>query len=177
MLNNDDVASGKFSKERITVLFCINLCGEKLPPLVIGKSKKPRSLKNVDITGMNLKYEFNVNSWMTFMIFKNWLDDFNDQMIKKKRKVLLLLDNAPVHPIDTCYSNIELLYYPSNTTSFIQPCDQGIIKSFKSFYKKFINNKIIFEPDNPKNESLHYSDFIQKITIYDALCFIQHAWE
>ncbi len=29
VLNNDDVASGKFSKERITLLFCINLCGEK----------------------------------------------------------------------------------------------------------------------------------------------------
>ncbi|KAG0441513.1 Tigger transposable element-derived protein 6 [Dictyocoela muelleri] len=35
-----DIACGKFYKERITILFCVNLAGEKLWPLVIEKSKK-----------------------------------------------------------------------------------------------------------------------------------------
>lgn len=37
VLNAEDKASGKVAKERITILFCVSMTGEKLPPLVIGK--------------------------------------------------------------------------------------------------------------------------------------------
>jgi len=42
-LKGDDCSGGKHSKERATVLLCANMSGtEKLPILLIGKSKKPR---------------------------------------------------------------------------------------------------------------------------------------
>jgi hypothetical protein len=41
----DDCAGGKRSKERITVALCSSFSGEKIKPLVIGKSRAPRCFK------------------------------------------------------------------------------------------------------------------------------------
>lgn len=53
-------------------------------------------------------------------------------------KVLLLIDNAPVHPIEEALKsrdgNVVMMFLPPNTTSVIQPMDQGILKRR---YKKF----------------------------------------
>ncbi len=113
---------------------------------------------------------------MTILIFKNWLNNLNMKTKSKNKRILLLLDNAPVHPVDTVLSNIKLLYFPPNTTSLIQPCDQGVIRSFKSYYKKLISNRILFELDNEQNKNLSYLDIMKKITIYDALCLIHYSW-
>lgn len=50
------------------------------------------------------------------------------------RKILLLVGNAPEHA-DIELSNIVIHFLPPNTTSFLQPTDAGIIKSFKRRYK------------------------------------------
>ena len=42
------------------------------------------------------------------------------------------MDNVPCHPVDIILSNIRLQYFPPNTTSVLQPLDQGIIRAFKS---------------------------------------------
>ena len=42
---------------------------------------------------------------------------------------------APIHPKDFELSNIELFFFQPNTSSLIQPLDQGIIKIFKDYYK------------------------------------------
>ena len=41
-IKGEDCPGGKRSKERITVVFCASLTGEKLEPLIISKSKQPR---------------------------------------------------------------------------------------------------------------------------------------
>jgi len=49
---------GKLSKERLTILACANADGsEKLPLLVIGKSKKPRCFKHVKTLPAACKYD------------------------------------------------------------------------------------------------------------------------
>jgi len=40
-------SGGKIAKERLTVLLCVSMSGEKLKPLVIGKSVKPRCFKGI----------------------------------------------------------------------------------------------------------------------------------
>jgi hypothetical protein len=45
VINKDEFASGKFSKERVSILFCVSLAGDKLPLLIIGKPKNPRCFK------------------------------------------------------------------------------------------------------------------------------------
>jgi hypothetical protein len=41
----EEKANGKFSKERVTILFCASMKGEKLKPVLISKAKNPNSLK------------------------------------------------------------------------------------------------------------------------------------
>jgi hypothetical protein len=40
-------------------------------------------------------------------------------------KVLLLVNNAPGYPKDLHHPNVKLIFLPPNTTSLIQPIDQG----------------------------------------------------
>ncbi|XP_060596149.1 tigger transposable element-derived protein 4-like [Ruditapes philippinarum] len=47
-LKGDDCAGGKRSKERITAALCSSLTGEKIKPLVIGKSRNPRCFGRMD---------------------------------------------------------------------------------------------------------------------------------
>ena len=53
----------------------------------------------------------------------------------KGQKVLLFVDNATSHSIvQLC--NVKLKYLPANTTSILQPLDQGIILAMKQKYLK-----------------------------------------
>jgi hypothetical protein len=57
-------------------------------------------------------------------------------MRRDGRKILLLVDNAPTHVLYkyTYLTNITIQYLLPNTTVHLQPCDQGIINSFKVSY-------------------------------------------
>ncbi|KAG0430822.1 Tigger transposable element-derived protein 4 [Dictyocoela muelleri] len=50
----DDIANGKFSKERVTTLFAVSKACEKPTPLLIAKSKSPRCFKNIKIDNLPL---------------------------------------------------------------------------------------------------------------------------
>lgn len=55
-----------------------------------------------------------------------------------KRKILLLIDNAPSHILgDLVLSNVTVHFLPPNTTSKIQPLDAGIISAFKRRYRSY----------------------------------------
>lgn len=85
------------------------MTGEKLDPLLIGKYKNPRGFKNLDFSRLGMKYEHNPKAWMRTEVFHRWLNDLNEIMMRRNKKILLTLDNAPVHPVDVEFSNIELL--------------------------------------------------------------------
>ena len=86
-------------------------------------------------------------------------------MIRQKRKILLLIDNASYHP-DLDYSNVQLYFFPANCTSEIQPLDQGVIKSFKSHYKYGLVYKTIDEIENASTN---------KSSILDAIYWVNNA--
>jgi len=130
----------KQNKERITITVCCNVDGsDKLPFWIIGKSFRPRCFKNININNLDCKYHANKNAWMTHNVFKLWLTAFDRRM--DGRKVILLFDNCSAHIKDADLEkfniqlrNTTLLYLPPNTTSKIQPCDVGIIRTFKAYY-------------------------------------------
>lgn len=77
---------------------------------------------------------------MTAKIFAVWIRDFDIEMRRREKKVLLILDNFSGHKptADVAFpplENTELLYLPPNTTSRLQPLDAGIIKDFKTHYR------------------------------------------
>ena len=63
---------------------------------------------------------------------------YQDQRGIPVKKALLLLDNAPSHPgTDALVSeNIRAKFLPPNTTSLVQPMDQGVLESFKRRYNR-----------------------------------------
>ncbi|GFV68422.1 tigger transposable element-derived protein 6 [Trichonephila clavipes] len=133
---------GKHSKERLTILLAVNMDGsEKITPLVIGKSAKPWCFK--DINSFPTKYRSNKKAWMTTELFNEWLVSLNSDMKREKRHIILFLDNCTVHNNAPPLSNVKLQCFPPNSTSKLQPLDQGIIiilelfigvKSLKAFW-------------------------------------------
>lgn len=125
-LKSDKCAGRKSAKQRVTILFCSSMNGEKETPLVIGKSKNPRCFKGAHIDKLPLEWVSNKKAWMTTEIMMSWLKNFDRKMKKQNRKVLLFLDNATSHP-KIQLENVRIVFLPPNTTSHCQPLDQGII--------------------------------------------------
>ena len=151
-------SGGKKSKERLTVLVGASMTGEKLPLLVIGKAKNPRCFKGV--RNLPLEYTANRNAWMTGDIFKDYLKKWNSKLSKAHRTVLLIIDNCPAHPPRLSLSNIVMKFLPPNTTSKLQPCDQGIIQSLKVHYRFQLLQKLLIAMDS--NDDI-------KISVLDAM--------
>ena len=57
----------------------------------------------------------------------------NNWIIRQNQKILLLVDNTLIHALYkiTQLTNITIKYLLPNTIAHLQPCDQGIINSFK----------------------------------------------
>ena len=117
-LKNENCAGGKHSKLRLTGLTAADAVGEKIPLLVIGKSKKPRCFKHIKHSPC--RYRSQKKSWMDRILFEEWVrtSRSNRRFTKEERKIVLLVDNCPAHPsIDNLVST-ELIFLPPNTTSF-----------------------------------------------------------
>lgn len=165
----DNCSGGKLSKDRITVMVAANMSGtEKKKLLIIGKSQKPRCFKSVK--SLPVDYANNRKAWMTSELFEKWLRDWDRDLVKKKKKILLLVDNCPAHPNVTDLKSITLAFLPPNTTSVLQPMDQGIIRSLKTNFRKNLVLKMINCLDaNEDNSST-------KITVLDAILMVNDAW-
>jgi hypothetical protein len=112
----------------------------------------------------------NRSSWMTSKIFIEWLQDLDSSMKKKKRHILFFLDNASVHSLEVELKNIKRKFFPPNTTSKIQPMDQGIIRAFKAHYRRNLVKYIIANADAATTaEDIN-------ITALDAVHWIASAW-
>ena len=134
---NEKCHGGKRAKDRLTAAVCCNMSGtEKWPLFVIGKAQNPRCFKNVK--SLPVTYKANKRAWMTGELFTEWVVEFDKKMKRMKRKVLLFVDNCPAHADVRNLAATTLIFLPPNTTSVLQPCDQGIINAFKQQYRKRI---------------------------------------
>ncbi|GBM18493.1 Tigger transposable element-derived protein 4 [Araneus ventricosus] len=125
---------GKQSKVRLTVMLGGNMTGhQKFKPLVIGRSKNPRCFKGAK--SLEVDYDLNQKSWMTSEICEKWVQKLDKRMIAECRKIALVFDNCPAHPkeINQKLKNVTVFYLPPNTTSKLQPMDQGVIKKISNY--------------------------------------------
>jgi hypothetical protein len=177
----DDAHGMKKKKDRVTILLCANADGtDKRKPLMIGKSKMPRCFKGKDMDKLDVTYHANVSAWMNCNIFEAWLTDFNDDLAKKKKKAVLLIDNAPVHGPATDMSNLKVIFLEPNTTSHIQPMDAGIIRTFKTYYRSIFLRHLVAKYDNAvKNNNEHAAADAASVNDIDMLMtssWVADAW-
>ncbi|KIJ39132.1 hypothetical protein M422DRAFT_258011 [Sphaerobolus stellatus SS14] len=135
--------SGKKSdKFRITLSMACNSDGsDKLPLLFIGRSMKPRWIKTVD-----------------------------QIMGRQNRKIILLLDNFSGHYILYQPKNIQIEFFEPNLTSFVQPCDAGIIQCFKAHYRQaFCSRDLDLDEAGGRD--------IYKVNLLEAMLMAKKAWD
>ena len=104
------------SKGHLSLILCANMtCTDKQKPVLIGKAANPACLKKkgLSIANLGVDYYHNSKGWMTGAVFDVWLSEWNRELYKQKRKIALLVDNAPGHIADG-YDNIQLVFLPPN---------------------------------------------------------------
>src|SRR6266498_1665578 len=133
-LSTGPLSGTKKSKNRVTILLTFNATGSiKLPALFIHKHQTPRDLKGIDKSKLPVDYFWNKSAWMQTSIWNKYLELLNQRMKRRNRKILLLVNNVPVHSVSNpeLLTNITIHYLLPNTTAHLQPADTGIINSFK----------------------------------------------
>ena len=156
-------------------MFTVNMTGSDKPPtLVIGKAARPSALKKKNVLLKNLKIEYynNTRAWMNGPIFHSYMKNWNDELARQRCHILLLIDNAPSHIVDE-YSNIKIQFLPPNTTSKIQPLDQGIIRSVKCAYRKTIQVQYCSHVENYEE----VKQIMQSFDFVVAVNTLVAAWE
>lgn len=71
-------------------------------------------------------------------------------------KVVLITDNALGHTASVVEygNNIQVVFLPSNTTSLLQPTDQGVITTLKTYYAQILRQCLVQGADVNKEASL-----------------------
>ncbi|GFV77444.1 tigger transposable element-derived protein 6 [Trichonephila clavipes] len=115
------------------------------------------------INSFPTKYRSNKKVWMTTELFNEWLVSLNSDMKREKRHILLFLDNCTVHNNAPPLLNVKLQFFPPNSTSKLQPLDQGIIHNFKTFYRREVVKSVL---DNL--ESFPSPNLVDTLTEFNA---------
>ncbi|GFT36213.1 tigger transposable element-derived protein 6 [Trichonephila clavipes] len=120
------------------------------------------------INSFPTKYRSNKKAWMTTELFNEWLVSLNSDMKREKRHIILFLDSCTVHNNAPPSSNVKLQFFPTNSTSKLQPLDQGIIHNFKTFYRREVVKSVLDNLENQQN--------VTTISTLTALIIIANAW-
>lgn len=170
----------KAQKDRITLIMCGNAAGFMMKPGLIYKSANPRALKNKNKNLLPVYWMHNPKAWVTKLLASNW---FHQCFIPQAKdylhdigmdfKVLLIMDNAGGHPLDLSYEGVQIEFLPANTTSLIQPMDQGVIRAFKALYTRNALQHLVDAMDTDEDFTL--KGYWRMFTIATCLSVIQTA--
>lgn len=173
-------------KDRITILFTVSLNGLKRRPLIIGKSELKNKITKQKQLEWNIQYKHQENSWMNSDIFWNYLQEWDTELKKEhenklkidpnaQTKILLLMDNCKCHSIfkkdphdkeKYHYLNLDhilVIFLPENTTSILQPLDQGIIQSFKKKFRSIQCSTVVNRFNSQESEIMKTNERILRI--------------
>ena len=126
---------------------------------------------NKSIRPLPVKWFHSKKAWMNDEIFASWLDSINIYFKSQNRKILLFIDNcsAQFKSEQKKLSNIKIIFYPANCTPVLQPLDQGIIRSFKVFYRRYLLQNIVDRIISSKN----CQEFENSLNVLDACHWVK----
>jgi hypothetical protein len=179
-----DMMGWKSKKTRCTLLACSNACGEhKLPLVFIHKYANPKCFKGENKNWLPVYYTNSKNAWMTAEIFEEW---FHSEFVPKVQKyakqkniepkAILFIDNCAAHPNEETLisrdGKIKTIFFPANTTSIIQPMDQGPKEDLKKRYKNAACEKALSLLDS----ATPVGKMFEKFNIKDVIELCSSAW-
>ncbi|KAL5502222.1 hypothetical protein EMCRGX_G008961 [Ephydatia muelleri] len=130
------------------------------------RQARPRCFGNSFNPDIVVSYYYSKKAWMRSEVFTDWSKKVNEQFLSQQRNCVMLLDNASSHGVaDTLLtkvgsldafrlSNLLLLFLPPNSTSVVQPLDQGIIAAFKAHYKGKLARYMVQQYDIDSSQDL-----------------------
>ncbi|WAQ91281.1 hypothetical protein PtA15_14A163 [Puccinia triticina] len=122
---------------RLTYLLCTNADGsDKRTPLVIGRTLEPDTFQAPQ-GEKPYWYRYSARGRSSSPIFSEWIRKFDREMQRQERKVFLMFDNTRGHLCELeSIASTALLPLPESTLRYVQPLLAGIIRTFKSNYRR-----------------------------------------
>ena len=102
-------------------------------------------------------------------LFEEWLKELDSKFAFEGRIVAFVIDNFAAHPHIDNLKAIKLYFLPPNTSSKIQPMNQGVIRSLKAKYHRNVVRKII--------QSVEKKKTLPKILLLQGMQMLVSAWD
>nr|XP_005909547.1 PREDICTED: tigger transposable element-derived protein 1-like [Bos mutus] len=174
----------KASKDHLTLLLGGNAAGDfKLKPLLVYPSENPRALRGCSKASLPVVWRSNRNDWLTPVIFQEWFTSCFCPAVESycashglPHRALLLLDSAPCHPahLGGLSAHVRVEFLPKNTSTLIQPMNQGVITAFKAQYLRRTLSQLAQEMGGADRPSVW--EFWRSYTVMTAVDNIAEAW-
>ena len=168
----------------------------RLPPVVCGKSARPRALKDC-MASLPVPYHSSGKGWFNAEnLEETFFKHIVPAIIRHQKEVLkiseerirtlILLDNAPAHPskgrLVAHNGKIRVLFLPTNTTSLIQPMDQGVIHTTKLIYRRLFLSEVLVVEETPEDlvedtRGLRTLEKLKAYNIKQAIFNFSEAWK
>ncbi len=130
------IKTTKHDKDRITLVLCISLLGELLPPLIIFKSvakNQPLIEKYADSQGRFLYFCGQKKAYNDGRVMEKWIEHIFIPFCKVPAETasMLTMDNVAFHHKPECAAaflsqKVAVNTFPANTTCRLQPLDHSI---------------------------------------------------
>ena len=171
----------------VTLLLGANLMGDsKLKPFLVYHAENTRALKGYDKTSLPVHWFASSSGWMTGHIFKAYS---KTQLVHELKeyctsqglpfRILMVLDNALAHSqvLQDLHQDIKFVFLPFNTTSLLQPMDQGVIKMFKAHYLQRSRCSFSMKCDVSSDEFEKAAQAPEKTNVELQKDMVQRHWE
>ena len=107
-------------------------------------------------------------SRITGVLFEEWVKKLDSSFPAQSRKAAFLIDNCPAHSEVKNLTNFNLIFLPPDTTSVLQPMDQGVVQSLKAHCRKKVVPLCIKAVESNKPPA--------KISILQAMKHFVSSW-
>jgi hypothetical protein len=104
---------------------------------------------------------------MTGKIWGEWVHQIDSRMRSLGRHIALIIDNCAAHVEVTGLTNIKIINLPPNTTTSLQPCDQGIIQAFKKRYRSRLLKQTL---------AAYEAQMEPELNLRQAIDILNNAW-
>ena len=115
------------------------------------------------------RYRSQKKNLMDRELFTKWVKELDQTFAAQNRKIALIVDNCPAHPIVDGLKAIELIFLPLSRKSKREPMDQGVIRSLKAFYSNSFIKRYITSIDGERSPT--------KVNMLEAMTLLIAAWE